>query len=126
SETPMFQSIPLNAKLLDNIRPPALKPLAGDDFVSEGKPRFQAEFESLRSVSRQDLSATAQTSSDQHFSDLTPIAGAAGFDLDPETQHRQIVEQAEKWVAQTFYGTMLKQIRNSPFKSELFAGGRGG
>ena len=29
-------------------------------------------------------------------------------------------------VAQTFYGTMLKQMRNSPFKSKLFDGGRGG
>src|SRR5678815_214977 len=41
-------------------------------------------------------------------------------------QHDQIVEQSRKWIAQTFYGTLLKQLRNSPFKSELFSGGRGG
>jgi Rod binding domain-containing protein len=29
-------------------------------------------------------------------------------------------------VAQTFFGTLLKQIRNSPFKSEVLSGGRGG
>jgi Rod binding domain-containing protein len=29
-------------------------------------------------------------------------------------------------VAQTFFGTLIKQMRNSPFKSPLFDGGRGG
>jgi hypothetical protein len=44
----------------------------------------------------------------------------------PKTEHDKIEETARKWVAQTFYGTMLKQMRESPFKSDLFAGGRGG
>ncbi len=43
----------------------------------------------------------------------------------PATQEEQVAKQAQKWVAQTFYGTLLKQLRNSPFKSELFSGGRG-
>jgi Rod binding domain-containing protein len=55
-------------------------------------------------------------------------------DLSPEarltkpapTQHERIQKQAEKWVAQTFFGTLLKQMDESPFKSELFSGGRGG
>jgi Rod binding domain-containing protein len=38
----------------------------------------------------------------------------------------KVAEQAQRWVAQTFFGTLLKQIRNSPFKSEIFSGGRGG
>jgi Rod binding domain-containing protein len=42
------------------------------------------------------------------------------------TQHDQLVHAARIWVAQTFYGEMLKQMRNSPFKSELMDGGRGG
>jgi Rod binding domain-containing protein len=42
------------------------------------------------------------------------------------TQHDRIAAQAEKWVAQTFFGTLLKQMENSPFKSDLFSGGRGG
>jgi len=42
------------------------------------------------------------------------------------TQHEQLTRQAEKWVAQTFFGTLLKQMRESPFKSEMFDGGRGG
>ncbi|MCC6424083.1 MAG: rod-binding protein [Phycisphaerales bacterium] len=44
----------------------------------------------------------------------------------PESKHEQLTRAAQKWVAQTFYGAMLKQMRNSPFKSELFSGGRGG
>lgn len=43
-----------------------------------------------------------------------------------EGKHEQLTHTAQKWVAQTFYGAMLKQMRNSPFKSELFNGGRGG
>jgi Rod binding domain-containing protein len=44
----------------------------------------------------------------------------------PLTQHQRLEKQAQRLVAQTFYGTMLKQMRQSPFKSELFEGGRGG
>jgi Rod binding domain-containing protein len=44
----------------------------------------------------------------------------------PKSEHDKIVETARKWVSQTFYGTMLKQMRESPFKSEIFSGGRGG
>jgi len=40
--------------------------------------------------------------------------------------HAQLLTQAEKWVGQTFFGTMLKQMRNSPFKSDLFGGGKSG
>jgi Rod binding domain-containing protein len=42
------------------------------------------------------------------------------------TRHQQIEKQAQRWVAQTFYGTLLKQMRQSPFRSALFDGGRGG
>jgi Rod binding domain-containing protein len=42
------------------------------------------------------------------------------------SQHAQIVKQSQRLVANTFYGTMLKQMRESPFKSKLFDGGRGG
>ncbi len=43
-----------------------------------------------------------------------------------DSQHQQLVTQTRKWVAQTFYGTVLKQMRNSPFKDKMFSGGRGG
>jgi hypothetical protein len=42
-----------------------------------------------------------------------------------KTADDQLVEQARKLVSQTFYGTLLKQMHNSPFKSEMFTGGRG-
>ena len=38
----------------------------------------------------------------------------------------ELRHQAEVWVAQTFFGQMLKQMRDSPFRSDLFDGGRGG
>ncbi len=37
-----------------------------------------------------------------------------------------LVKQARVWVAQTFFGTLLEQMHDSPFKSEIFSGGRGG
>ena len=46
---------------------------------------------------------------------------AASQSPDGELRH-----QAEVWVAQTFFGQMLKQMRDSPFRSDLFDGGRGG
>lgn len=57
------------------------------------------------------------------------FAGAAATPLNVRpaaTQHSKVELQAQKWVAQTFFGTLLKQMRNSPFRSPLFEGGRGG
>ncbi len=45
---------------------------------------------------------------------------------EPQSEHARIEQQVQKWVAQTFFGTLMKQMRNSPFKSEMFDGGRGG
>jgi hypothetical protein len=42
------------------------------------------------------------------------------------SRHDQLVTQTEKWVATSFYGELLKQAHNSPFKSSMFSGGRGG
>jgi len=44
----------------------------------------------------------------------------------PLTRHDKLVKNAQKLVSQTFFGTMLKQMHNSPFKSKIFSGGRGG
>ena len=60
-----------------------------------------------------------------------PLAAAdlsrtARHDGVPKTQHDELVEQTRKWVGQTFFGTLLKQMSDSPFKSDLFSGGRGG
>jgi hypothetical protein len=43
-----------------------------------------------------------------------------------KSPHDRLVAQTQKWVAQTFYGTILKQMHNSPFRSDVFEGGRGG
>jgi hypothetical protein len=40
--------------------------------------------------------------------------------------HNDARKEAQTFVSQAFFGTLLKQMRNSPFKSEIFSGGRGG
>jgi Rod binding domain-containing protein len=55
------------------------------------------------------------------FDDLLPVAHKP-----TPTEHDRLTKQAEIWVSQTFFGTLLKQARESPFRSELFDGGRGG
>ena len=52
-----------------------------------------------------------------------PQAAGGSASADP---HARLTEQAQKWVAQTFFGTLMKQMHDSPFKSQLFEGGRGG
>jgi Rod binding domain-containing protein len=44
----------------------------------------------------------------------------------PLTQHEKLVQQTQKWVGMTFFGPMLKQMRQSPLHSNLLDGGRGG
>jgi len=39
---------------------------------------------------------------------------------------KDLFKTAQKWVGQTFFGTLLKQMHESPFKSDLWSGGRGG
>ena len=55
-----------------------------------------------------------------------PLGDAGRFATEPKGQHDQLVDQTRTWVAQTFFGTLLKQMRDSPFKSDLFSGGSGG
>lgn len=43
-----------------------------------------------------------------------------------EEHHEELTRQAQKLVSHTFFGPMLRQMRNSPFKNDLFDGGRGG
>src|SRR5690606_22146410 len=43
-----------------------------------------------------------------------------------DARQAELRRNAQKLVSQTFFGPMLRQMRNSPFKSDLFSGGRGG
>ena len=71
-----------------------------------------------------------------HFVHTTKALAAAGAKGHPTTQpsesaaaarkHEELVKETQKWVATTFYGTLLKQMRDDPFHSDLFDGGRGG
>lgn len=59
--------------------------------------------------------------------DLSPHPMKPELVQSPEAvRHGQLTNYAQKFVSQAFFGTMLKQMRNSPFKSDLFSGGRGG
>ncbi|MGC4030398.1 MAG: rod-binding protein [Tepidisphaeraceae bacterium] len=42
------------------------------------------------------------------------------------TEYGELEKQAKNLVGTTFYATLLKQMHDSPFKSDLFSGGRGG
>src|SRR6185437_7195997 len=53
--------------------------------------------------------------------------GSASRNSAPMTPHdKKLMKNSQRLVSQTFFGTLLKQMHNSPFKSKLFSGGRGG
>ena len=43
-----------------------------------------------------------------------------------QSVHDQIVKHTQRVVSQAFFGTLLKQMHEGPFKSKMFDGGRGG
>jgi Rod binding domain-containing protein len=128
----------------------ALKPLTGADFAGhledamgggEDATRAGGVHSNLRPLTPLDRVPGVKDTSvtlkplDQRDRGLPPAAALAPLgetqyqhasSRPPKTEHEKIEETARKWVAQTFYGTMLKQMRESPFKSEIFSGGRGG
>jgi Rod binding domain-containing protein len=53
-------------------------------------------------------------------------AAAAAAMTPSLARHQHLTRQAQKLVSQTFFGTLLKQMHESPFKSPLLDGGRGG
>jgi Rod binding domain-containing protein len=66
---------------------------------------------------RKDSAAAADV-----FKSQLAAAGAVKNAAEDVTLRRE----AQRLVSQVFFGTLLKQMRNSPFKSELWSGGRGG
>ena len=104
------------APVADSSLVPQLQPLSADPMVPgfKGQPK---PLEPLRPAAAPPLVPLAD--GDEDFAPGLPRHNA------PDAQDK-VKETARKLVAQTFYGTLLKQMRNSPFKSELFEGGRGG
>ena len=43
-----------------------------------------------------------------------------------DERHGKLTRLSQELVGQTFFGVLLKQMRQSPFRSELLDGGRGG
>jgi hypothetical protein len=50
----------------------------------------------------------------------------AGHKNAPQPHDKELVTQAKRLVAQTFFGTLLKQMHDSPFQSKLLDGGKSG
>jgi Rod binding domain-containing protein len=44
----------------------------------------------------------------------------------PLSRHEKLVQETRKWVALSFFEPILKQMRDSPFRSNLLDGGSGG
>lgn len=84
--------------------------------------------------SRQTIPLKPLGSADVMTGFRAPRRGKAHAGLEPlghvpsaqEQHHQQLRSAAEKLVAQTFFGTLLKQMHESPFRSKLLDGGRGG
>jgi Rod binding domain-containing protein len=70
----------------------------------------------MKTESHYNLKPASQLHSGNTRADLAPMPSQDGA----------LRKQAEIFVASAFFGTLLKQMRESPFKSELFSGGRGG
>jgi Rod binding domain-containing protein len=100
---------------------PTLKPLSEEDFAGGNSALPRTAIHQLKGLTAQDFGATQQA-------DLQPLAptdyipGAKVAKDDVDSQLRQ---QTEKWVGEAFYGNILKQMHDSPFKSKLLDGGRG-
>jgi len=105
------------AEMLTKARP--LKPLSLADLPGG---RVAPEHATLKTFDPADPRALA-TKALRPLDELDRIPGVRP-NHSPEKD--ELTKQAEKWVSQTFFGTMLKQMRDSPFKSDLFSGGRGG
>ncbi|MDB5323745.1 MAG: hypothetical protein JWN40_5376 [Phycisphaerales bacterium] len=119
----------------------ALKPLADSDFAAqlnaitqdkplEESPESHGSRNALRPLTAADMIhglkgplpelKPLDTGSAAHPStpELLPLGEAQyqhATSRPPKTEHDKIQETARKWVAQTFYGAMLKQMRESPF-----------
>src|SRR3954469_2157674 len=105
--------------------------LTGDDRAGIRRSKMPAK--SLAGVDSSNLHRTKPLNTDLNTAKPLHRTAVTPNDLGPAygkhaagTQHEQLVKQTQSWVAQTFFGTMLKQMRESPFKSDLFDGGRGG
>lgn len=69
-------------------------------------------------------SVPAAASTARQRGQARPLALAPG--TGQPTLEAELTKQVEIFVAGSFFGTMLKQMRDSPFRSELFGGGRAG
>jgi Rod binding domain-containing protein len=102
-----------------------LRPLSADEFF--GRTDLPRAARTLNPITAKDFDAGMKLPSDENsMHELGADDFVPGARSKPTDMHARLTAQAQKWVAQTFYGTLLKQMHDSPFKSDLFDGGRGG
>lgn len=110
----------------------SLLPLSARDFLGKAGDQSAAVGPLMPLDAPQTRTATGtfrQALGAATLNPLNPADHIPGVKPNPTaglSEHDKITAQAQKWVAQTFYGTLLKQMHESPFKSELFSGGRAG
>ena len=80
----------------------------------------------IPAVTRIDPLPLAGAPQGSNFSQVIASLPRSGGDGPAATHEEQVEKQVQTWVATTFFGTLLKQMHDSPFKSDLFTGGRGG
>jgi Rod binding domain-containing protein len=106
---------------------PKLRPLNADDFIGIGAAKdFQAAPRALSPLTPNDFTPGGKLPQGERPLEADDFIPGVRKTADSGDVHARLTRQAQKWVAQTFYGPMFKQMRESPFKSDLFAGGRGG
>jgi Rod binding domain-containing protein len=69
-----------------------------------------------------------QTRNANAFEQLLKDAQNLGAETSPQRseEEKQVRKLVQDLISQTFFGPMLRQMRNSPWKSDLWSGGRGG
>src|SRR5215831_1175256 len=92
--------------------------LTGDDHL--GLRRSKPLSTSLATSIKPRITSLAKLPPNTHVS--SPDLATALKKIQTGSQHERLVKQTRKWVSQTFFGTLLKQMRESPFKSDLLDG----
>jgi len=103
-------------------------PLSDRDFLKPGQSMALPPVAALVPLKAADFASSPSHLMDEPsaMAPLNELDFIPGSRSPKKSQNDRLTTEAEKWVSQTFFGTLLKQSRNSPFKSELFNGGRGG
>lgn len=80
-----------------------------------------------KETTRTALEAGEATGQNHRITKIRPgdLEGRLAPEKSDEQVHKELTQNAQKLVSQTFFGTLLKQMHDSPFKSDVLSGGKG-